>query len=114
MVCDRSMAFFKNNIQGLSKDGWFICNYDGAPEELRAKLGLDLSVKIVTLDATGIAIKAIGKDYPNTPMLGALLKATGMVSFESLEKVLGDRFKGKVLAGNQEALRMGYQGGAPA
>jgi pyruvate ferredoxin oxidoreductase gamma subunit len=114
IVCDRSMAFFQGNIQGLSKGGWFICNYDGAPDELRAKLALDPSVKIITLDATGIAIKAIGKDYPNTPMLGALLKATGMVSFESLERVLGDRFKGKVLAGNQEALRMGYEGGAPA
>jgi pyruvate ferredoxin oxidoreductase gamma subunit len=114
MVCDRSMAFFKNNTQGLSKEGWFICNYDGAPEELRTKLGLDPSVKIVALDATGIAIRAIGKDYPNTPMLGALLKATGMVGFESLEKVLGDRFKGKVLVGNQEALKQGFQGGVQA
>jgi pyruvate ferredoxin oxidoreductase gamma subunit len=114
MVCDRSMVFFKNTTQGLSKDGWFICNYDGAPEDLRAKLGLDPSVKIIALDATGIAIKALGKDYPNTPMLGALLKATGLVSTGSLEKALGERFKGKVLLGNQEALKMGYQGGASA
>lgn len=114
LVCDRSMAYFKSTTQGLAKDGYFICNYDGAPEELRAKLGLDPSVKVVTLDATGIAMKALGKDYPNTPMLGALLKATGIVGFESLRKVLGDRFRGKVLAGNEEALKLGYQGGAPA
>ncbi len=111
IVVDRSMAYFKSTTQGLAKDGCFICNYDGSPEELRSKLGLDPSVKIVTLDATGIALKSIGKDYPNTPMLGALLKATGIVGFESLEKVLGERFKGKVLAGNEEALRLGYQGG---
>ncbi len=114
LVCDRSMAFFKGTAQGLSKDGWFICNYDGAPEELRAKLALDPSVKIVTLDATGIAMKALGKDYPNTPMLGALLKATGIVGLESLEKAIAQRFKGGVLAGNEEALKLGYQGGAPA
>lgn len=111
MVVDRSMAFFRGAIQGLSDEGCFICNFDGSPDELRSKLGLGPSVKIVALDATGIAMKAIGKDYPNTPMLGALLKATGIVSFESLEKVLGGRFKGKVLAGNEEALKLGFQGG---
>jgi len=110
IVVDRSMASFKTTTQGLAKDGYFICNYDGAPEELRAKLGLDPSVKIVTIDATGIAMRALGKDYPNTPMLGALLRATGLVAFESLEKVLGERFKGKVLEGNEEALKLGYQG----
>ena len=114
MVVDRSMAFFKNTVQGLAKDGWFICNYDGSPEELRSKLGLEPSVKIITIDATGIAMKCLGKDYPNTPMLGALLRATGIVGTESLEKVLGDRFKGKVLQGNQEALKLGYQGGSAA
>jgi len=114
MVCDRSMAFFRNTTQGLAKGGYFICNYDGSPEELRSKLDLDPSVNVVTLDATGIAIKALGKDYPNTPMLGALLKATGMVGFGSLEKVLGERFKGKVLEGNEQALKEGYQGGANA
>ena len=43
-------------------------------------------------------------------MLGALLKNTGIVSLESLQKVLGERFKGKVLAGNEEALKLGYSG----
>jgi len=114
MVVDKSMALFKSTTQGLAKDGWFICNYDGSPDELRSKLELQPSVKVVTLDATGIAMKCLGKDYPNTPMLGALLKATGIVDTESLEKVLGDRFKGKVLEGNQEALKLGYDGGSAA
>jgi len=114
IVVDKSMALFKSTTQGLAKDGWFICNYDGSSDELRSKLELEPSVKVITLDATGIAMKCLGKDYPNTPMLGALLRATGIVGTESLEKVLGDRFKGKVLEGNQEALKLGYQGGSPA
>jgi pyruvate ferredoxin oxidoreductase gamma subunit len=112
IVVDKSMAYFKNTAQGLAKNGYFICNFDGASEELRAKLGLDPSIKIITVDATGIAIKTLGKDFPNTPMLGALLKATGIVGFESLEKVLAERFKGKILEGNEEALKLGYQGAA--
>ena len=114
IVVDKSMALFKSTTQGLAKDGWFICNYDGSSDELRSKLELEPSVKVITLDATGIAMKCLGKDYPNTPMLGALLKATGIVGTESLEKGLGDRFKGKVLEGNQEALKLGYQGGSAA
>jgi pyruvate ferredoxin oxidoreductase gamma subunit len=113
MVCDRSMAYFKSTVQGLAKDGYFICNYDGSSEELRSKLDLDRSVKITTIDATRIAIEALGKDFPNTPMLGALLKATNIVSLDSLDKVLGERFKGQVLAGNREALQLGYQGSTP-
>jgi len=112
IICDRSMVCLNSTAQGLSENGWFICNYLGAPEELRSKLGLHPSVKIITLDATGIAIRTFGRDYPNTPMLGALLKATGIVGLESMEKALGERFKGELLAGNQEALRQGY-GGAP-
>lgn len=114
VVVDRSMAGFKSTTQGLADDGYFICNFDGAAKELRGKLGLGSSVKLVTLDATGIALKSIGKDFPNTPMLGALLKATSVVRFETLVKVLGERFKGAVRTGNEEALKLGYEGGAMA
>jgi Pyruvate/2-oxoacid:ferredoxin oxidoreductase gamma subunit len=55
-------------------------------------------------------MKCLGKDFPNTPMLGALVKATKLVGFESLAKVLGERFKGAVRAGNEEALKLGYEG----
>ncbi|MGD0318694.1 MAG: 2-oxoacid:acceptor oxidoreductase family protein [Nitrososphaerales archaeon] len=110
VVVDKSMAYFKSTTSGLAVGGYHICNYDGPPSELRARLGLDSSVKVLALDATGIAMKSLGKDFPNTPMLGALLKATELVGFESLSKVLGERFKGAVGAGNAAALKLGYEG----
>ncbi len=114
VVVDRSMARFKNTTSGLKNHGYFICNFDGAPEELRKDLDLDQSVKIRTLDATGIAMKSIGRDFPNTPMLGALLKETNLVGYDSLTKVLRERFKGAVLVGNEAALKSGYEGaGSP-
>ncbi len=112
MVVDRSMAYFRGTAQGLAGDGCFVCNFDGPPEELRSKLGLGPSVEVIALDATGIALKSLGKDYPNTPMLGALLKATGIVGFHSVEEALGQRFRGIVLSGNEEAFRLGYRGGS--
>ena len=108
VVIDKSMAFFKNNVSGLARDGYFVSNFDGEPSELRAKLELDPSVKVLALDATGISMKSLGKDIPNTPMLGALVKATGLVKFESISKVLSQRFKGAVQAGNADALKRGY------
>lgn len=110
VVVDRSMAYLKSTTAGLAVGGYLICNYEGPPRELRMRLGLDSSVKVLTLDATGIAMKSLGKDFPNTPMLGALVKVTKLVDFESLAKVLGERFKGAVRAGNEEALKLGYEG----
>jgi pyruvate ferredoxin oxidoreductase gamma subunit len=114
VVVDRSMARVKATTSGLSENGHFICNFDGDPEALRADLGLSPSVIVSTLDATGIALKSLGKDFPNTPMLGALVRATNIVSFESIARVLGERFKGAVKAGNETALRLGYEGGRGA
>ena len=110
VVVDRSMTSFKSTTSGLRKDGYFICNSEGAPEELRGKLGLGPSVKVFALDATGIAMRSIGRDFPNTPMLGILLRQTNLVGYDSLTKVLRERFKGAVLAGNEAALKLGYEG----
>jgi pyruvate ferredoxin oxidoreductase gamma subunit len=108
VVIDRSMAFFKNTTSGLARDGYFMSNFDREPDELRTKLELDPSVKVMSLDATGIAMKSLGKDIPNTPMLGALVKATQIVKFDSIAKVLNQRFKGAIQAGNASALKLGF------
>ncbi len=110
VVVDRSMATFKNTASGLAQGGHFVCNFDGSPDALRSSLGLGESVQVLTLDATGIALKSLGKDFPNTPMLGALVRATNIVGFESLARALGERFKGALRAGNENALKLGYEG----
>jgi len=109
VVVDKSMAYLKSTVSGLSKNGFFISNFDGSPGDLRAKLGLDPSVKVFALDATGISLKSLGKDIPNTPILGGLVRATEIVSLDSLGKVLGERFKGALQTANAEALRLGYE-----
>lgn len=110
VVVDRSMASLKSTTSGLSRTGSFLCNFEGSPQELRHSLGLADGMRVYCMDATGVALKSLGKDIPNTPMLGALVKATSLVSIASMEKVLDDRFKGTVRASNAEALRLGYEG----
>ena len=110
VVVDRSMVSSANTISGLAKEGCFVGNFDGSPAELRSKLGLGGDVKVFAVDATGVALKSLGKDFPNTPMMGALVKATNVVSIDSMGKALGNRFKGATAASNAEALRLGYEG----
>lgn len=109
VVIDRSMAYFAETASGLARDGYFVCNFNGTGKELREKLGLPPSAKVAAVDATGLAMETIGKDIPNTPVLGALVKATGLVGFDSLEKVLEERFRGTVLSANEKALKSGYE-----
>jgi len=110
VVVDRSMASAKNTTSGLTNKGSFICNFNGSPEELRSKHDLTSGVRVCAVDASGVALKSIGKDFPNTPMLGALVKMTGIVRIESMREVLASRFKGALGANNSEALRLGYEG----
>lgn len=64
------------------------------------------------LKATPIAEKEIGRNIPNVPMLGALIKISGLMDIEKfippLEKYLSAHLPPHVVAGNLIALRRGY------
>jgi pyruvate ferredoxin oxidoreductase gamma subunit len=59
------------------------------------------------VDAMSIAKAILGLPIVNTTMLGAMIKATGIVTLESLEGPLNERF-GKVAAKNIEAMKKAY------
>ena len=64
------------------------------------------------MDATGIAIGTLGRNIPNTPMLGALTRVTGIVGKEQLLLVLktrlGATMKEKVVEANVSAFEKAY------
>jgi len=64
--------------------------------------------KIATVDAMGIARAVLGLPIVNTTMIGALVKATGIVKLESMEAPMEERF-GKVAAKNIAAMRKAYE-----
>ncbi len=55
----------------------------------------------------GIAREVLGLPIVNTTMIGALLKATGLVTLESLTEPMEERF-GKVAAKNIKTMRKAY------
>ncbi len=111
-VVDATLLDSINVAEGATKEAIFIVNTSKDPKEVRAKLKAEPEQKIFTIDATKIAIECIGRALPNAPMLGALCKATNLVSLEHLledvRKSFGKKFSQKIIDGNLEATRRGY------
>ena len=67
--------------------------------------------KVYTVDCITIAMETIGKAIPNAPMLGALLKVSGMLEIdffkESMKKVL-DKLPQKIVDANMIAIQRAY------
>jgi pyruvate ferredoxin oxidoreductase gamma subunit len=98
---------------GASEDAVFIVNTHRTPEEMRTKLGLKgAGARVFTVDASAISTETIGRHMPNTPMLGALSKATGIVELDSLvsdfRENYSKKFSPKVIEGNVEAMKRGF------
>src|SRR3989338_1519174 len=99
---------------GATDDAVFIVNTPKLPDEMRKELGLkSKGAKVYTLDASKISLETIGRNMPNTPMLGALAKVTNVVMFDALIDNFKDnyskKFSPKVIEGNITAMNRGFQ-----
>jgi pyruvate ferredoxin oxidoreductase gamma subunit len=69
--------------------------------------------KVAVLDATKIALETIGRPIPNTPMLGAFVKITGLIKLETLQEDLRKKFEKKfsekIIQGNLDAINRAYE-----
>jgi len=115
MVLDPSLIGPVNVAEGLKDGGVIVVNTQDEPQAVRQKLGVSGNFKVATVDASGIAVETIGRDIPNTPMIGALLKVYEFLPFESfMERMridLDRKFHGRkaIVEGNLNAMRRAYQ-----
>ena len=97
--------------EGMPAGGTLIININQSPAEI-AHLIARKDLKVFTVDATQIAIDEIGKPIPNTPMIGALVKATGVIKLETvLEDInvkFGKKFQAAIVEGNKKAVSRAY------
>jgi len=114
-VLDATLIGSGSITEGLSEDGIVVVNTDKNPGEMRDKLHLAENQKLFTVDANEISEQSLGRRIPNTPMLGALMKATGLLDYEAfmdsmkkqLEKKFGER--PQIVSGNLQAIERAYQ-----
>jgi 2-oxoacid:acceptor oxidoreductase gamma subunit (pyruvate/2-ketoisovalerate family) len=94
--------------QGIKEKGILVINTRETPTEIRKRLGLKTG-KVWTVSATDIAIKILGRPITNTAMIGAVAKATRIVSLESIERVVKERFPPNVAEKNIAIIRKAYE-----
>ncbi len=102
LVLDHSLPSLVKVADGLHEDGIVILNTPMEESEVRETFGLDS--KLAMVDADTIAREVLGLPITNTTMLGALLKATGIVSVDAMEDALDRRF-GRLSEKNKDAMR---------
>jgi len=105
VVLDESLVALVDVAEGLKPEGILLVNTTKDIEALKKNIRFE--GKIATCDATGIAWKELGVPITNTTMLGALLKVTGIVRFESLDNPIKQRF-GRIAQKNISAAKSAY------
>ncbi len=107
VVVDPSLATVIDVTRGLKSGGLLLFN--GTPPENLAKKEL----RIAYARATDIALKhglvLAGLPLAGVPMLGALARATGIVSLGSLIRAVRERWSGSIAEKNAAAIEEGYE-----
>jgi len=105
VVLDPTMVS-KDVIVGLK--GWLIANYPQL-EKVKEKTGWD---KVVTIDATKIALEVLGRPITNTAMVGAFTGFTKIVKLKTLKETVYEWFEKKseeIAKRNAEVVERAYK-----
>ena len=110
VVVDDTLLDTVDVTAGLKVDGAIVINTTNDAETLKKKLN-GYKGRIYTIDARSISIDALGKYFPNTPMLAAIVKVSGVIPEDQFLADMEGSFKHKfakkpeVIDGNMKALK---------
>jgi 2-oxoacid:acceptor oxidoreductase gamma subunit (pyruvate/2-ketoisovalerate family) len=112
VVLEEALLNVVNVLAGIRPDGIVLINTHKPPEAFAFADGIN----VATTDASGWAREAglivAGAVLFNTTILGGFARATGLVSFESIEKALRGHFEGEAGEKNVRGARLAYEGTA--
>ena len=114
VVVDETLIESVDVTKGLNPDGAIIINTSKSPDEVRPELG-GYTGKVATIDAAKISEEILGKNFPNTPMLAAAVKVSGVVDADKFVQDMEASFKHKfatkpqVVAGNMTVLTISME-----
>ena len=110
-VIDPTLMDATDVTEGLGDDGILLINTPTSPADIRKKLNFNKG-KVFTVDATQIALDTIGLPMPNTSMLGAIVKATGLVDVADVGEKIKKKFLKKIgekkTQGNIDSINRAY------
>jgi len=105
IVIDPGLLTLPTLFTGLKPDSFFVLNTAKKTYEQP-----DKAIKTgVLVNATGIAVQEVGRDIPNTCLLGAVAAATGWLTLDSVLKSLPEYLSGDILTRNLKSAERGYK-----
>ena len=107
IILDDTLLASTDVMEGMNENGILLFNTTMTPEEAPA------SMRVATIDASGIALATIKKDMPNTPIVGALAKITGLFPLDLVKERLvitfGKKFSQEMIDANLASVERAYQ-----
>lgn len=114
VVVDETLLDTVGVTHGLSPEGAVIVNTARAPQQIREKLR-GWTGRVCTIDARRISEETLGRNFPNTPMLSAAVKVSGVLEEAQFKQDMEESFhhkfaaKPQVVAGNMAALVQAWE-----
>ena len=114
VVVDETLLDTVDVTHGLSPEGAVIVNTAHAPQQIREKLR-GWTGRVCTIDARRISEETLGRNFPNTPMLSATVKVSGVLKEAQFKQDMEESFQHKfatkpqVVAGNMAALVQAWE-----
>ena len=111
VVVDDTLLDVVPVTDGLKETGAIVINTTKSPEIIKKSLN-GYTGAVYTIDARKISIETLGKYFPNTPMLAAIVKVSKIMTDEAFLEDMKGSFKHKfakkpeVIEGNMKALEM--------
>lgn len=114
VVVDDTLLKAVDVASGLKEDGAIVINTTKGIDEI-APLLKGYKGSVYTIDARKVSEEALGKYFPNTPMLAAIVKVAGIMPEYDFIKDMQDSFKHKfakkpeVIDGNMKSLKLALE-----
>ncbi len=81
-------------VENLTEEGVLLVNSPKSADDIKKQVGFN--GKVYTVDATKISIDTVGKNLPNTPILGAFVKLTKVIPLEAVKNSVKGKFLKKL------------------
>ena len=108
VVLDPTLIKTVSVALGLVDDGIIIVNSTESPAKVREHLKTEKGTLWV-IPATEIALNILGLPITNTALLGTVAKATNIVSLETIEQTVKERFRADIAEKNFAVIQKAYQ-----
>ena len=106
LVLDPTLLDVVNVAEGLKQEGIVVVNSSKTNQELKDQYDWP---SVASVNATRIAVDILSVPITNTTMIGALLKASGILEAQDMEEVILERFGPKLGPKNFMALSKAFE-----